>query len=182
MGIDNKLFVFINSYEVPEIVTEVAIYLHGYKNVEVAFFLFCLILTGVLLGSPKKGIRASVAVFIAAMCSYFGAQYLRGVSSRPFPYLDENLASQLRVEPLPGLMSAFPISSIVLFSSVAVALIYYFPKYSLFVIIASIVYTLMPIHLGVALPSDAFGSLLLGYAFSYFMMTILGKKDYFKRY
>lgn len=181
MDLDNKVFIYINSYEVPGFVTDLAIYLHGYRSVEVAFFIFCLLLTAILLGSPQKGIRAAVAVFVATMCSYFGAGYMRGLLSRPFPYLDENLASQLRVEPLSNL-SAFPVTSVVLASSVAVALIYYFPKYSSFVVIASIVYTLMPIHLGVAFPSDAFGSLALGYAFSYFMMTALGKKDYFKRF
>jgi len=181
MDIDSKVYVFINSQAVPDFITDIAIYVHGYKNVEVAFFLFCLLLGGILIASPKRGMRAAVAVFIAAMCSYFGAQYLRTLITRPFPYLNENLASQLRIEPLTT-MSAFPVISVVLFSSIAVALIYYFPKYTTWVLIASFIYTLLPIHLGVVYPSDAFGSLLLGFTFSYLLMTILGTKNYFKRY
>lgn len=181
MDIDRSLFTYINSYPLPDVVTDTAIYVHGYKNAEVAFFLFCLILGAVLLVSPKKGIRASIAVFIASMSSFVGGKYLTGVFSRPFPYLDEGLASQLRVEPLTSL-SAFPVPSILLFTSVAMAMIYYFPKYSALMVGVTLIYTLMPVYLGVAYPSDAAASLALGSVFSYFLMTTLGRNAYFKRF
>ena len=181
MELDRKLFEMINSYPVPDFVTDLAVYLHGYRHVEVTFFLFCLFLGAVLIASPKKGIRASLAAFVAAMLSFFGAQHLNSLFKRPFPYLDETLSCQLRVEALTS-FSAFPLTSVVTVCAVSVALIYYFPKYSMLVVLGSVVYTLMPIHLGVAFPTDALGSMALGYALSYVLMNFMGKKAYFKRF
>jgi|GEM_PF-3272792 len=181
MELDKKLFEIINGYELSPLATEVSLYIHGYKHVEVAFFLFCLLLAGILLGSPKKGLQASMSAFIAAIAAYLATPHLHALFLRPYPYLNDALRVQLRTEPLTDL-SSFPLSSVTLMSAVAVALIYYFPRYSALVVIGSVLYTLLPVHLGVAFPSDAFGSLALGYVFSYFLMNILGQINYFKRF
>ena len=181
MELDKKLFEIINSYELPPFVTEVSLYIHGFKHVEVAFFLFCLVLGCVLLGSPKKGLQASIAACIAAVVPFLAAPHLQALFLRPYPYLNDALIVKLRTEPLTDL-SSFPLSSVTLMSAVAVALIYYFPKYSALVILGSVLYTLLPVHLGVAFPSDAFGSFALGCVFSYFLMNALGQVNYFKRF
>jgi len=181
MDIDQKIFEAVNSFRGPDFLTETAVYIHGYKHVEVAFFLFCLSLVCVLLVAPKKGMRASILAFAAAMGSVFLVQFLKKIVSRPAPYLDEATMTNLRVEPLANI-SAFPVGSTTLVSAVAVTLMYYFPKFSGPVVIFTLLYAMMPIYLGVAFPSDAIGSLILGYLFSYTLVIIVGRRGYFRKY
>ncbi len=78
--------------------------------------------------------------------------------------------------------SAFPVVSNLLIGTIFIAVTYYFPKHSLALIIAGVLYSLMPVYLGVAYPVDALGSLFLGFIMGYGLMVILSKFDYFERF
>ncbi len=171
----------INGYNIPSIFDDIFVYAHGLANVEIAFFLFCIILFLIVVGAPKRGPRAAIAVFIATMITYFGAGTLRKLLVRPYPVLDESLEAILRVEVLRS-SSAFPVISTVMFSTIAMSIVFYFPKYTAGLIIMSVLYAIMPIYLGLAYPSDALGSLLMGYAIGYTLMQILSRTKYFARY
>ncbi len=181
MSLDKTIFKIVNGFSVPPVFDELFVYAHGLANVEIAFFLFCIILFLIVVGAPKRGPRAAIAVFIATMITYFGAGNLRKLLVRPYPVLDENLGAILRVEVLRA-SSAFPVLSIVMFSTIAMSIVFYFPKYTLGLMILSVFYASMPIYLGIAYPSDAFGSLLLGAALGYTLMQILSRTQYFSRY
>lgn len=181
MSIDKTVFKAINSSDLPPVFNDIFIYAHGMRNMEIAFFLFCVILFVIVVGAPKKGPRAAIAVFIASMVTYFGAASLRKMASRPYPELDAALGAEIKVNLLKA-SSAFPVVSNVMFATVAMSIVFYFPKYTAGLLMASAVYALMPVYLGVAYPSDAVGSLVVGYVAGYVLMTFLAKTDYFARY
>lgn len=180
--IDKSVFTYINNLNLPDFVSYAAGYLHGYSNLEIAFLLFCLILSAVVLGSPKTGVRAAIAIFIVTMSSFFGASYLKSLFVHPYPHLDGGLSVNLRVDPGALGPSSFPVPSVVMFSAVMMVLLFYFPKKSSLFLFALAAYTFMPVYLGVAFPSDVIGSFLAGLIFSYLLLAFLSRQQYFQRY
>lgn len=178
---DKTIFKAINGYEIPPFLDEIFAYLHGMKNVEIVFFLFCLVIFSMIAGSPKKGPRAAAAVFIATMATYFGTESLRAFVSRPYPAMSKSLEAAVRVD-VPMASSAFPVLSNMMFAALAMSIIFYFPRYTKACLLVSLVYAILPVYLGVAYPTDAFGSLALGYVFGYVLMVILSKTKYFARW
>lgn len=180
--IDKGLFAYINNLNLPDFVTYAASYLHGYDNLEIAFLFFCLMISAVALSSPKKGVRAAIAVFIVTMSSFFGASYLKSLLIHPYPHLDSSLNVKLRVARSALGSSSFPVPSVVMFSAVIMVLLFYFPKKSLLFISSLLIYTFLPVYLGVAFPSDVIGSFLAGTVLSYLLLTFLSRQDYFRKY
>lgn len=180
MGLDKTIFKIINGYNLPSFLDSVFAYMHGLQNVEIIFFLFCIILFLIVIGTPRKGPRAATAVFIATMLTYFGIGFLRNLFTRTYPIVDESLGVILRFDMLKA-ESAFPVMSNVLFALITTSIIFYFPKLTVSLLVASIFYAVMPVYLGVAYPSDAFGSLLLGYVLGYVSTGFLSRFVYFFR-
>ncbi len=181
MNLDNIIFKMINSCSIPSIFDEIFLYLHGFINVEIVFFLFCSTLFLIVIIVPKKGPKVGGAAFIITMITYFGMDNLKKLLVRPYPSLDGVSEVIFRVEIVRS-SSAFPVMSTLIFSAVIMSMMFYFQRYSTVFILISLIYAVIPIYLGVAYPSDAFGSAILGYILGYFLMQFLSKIQYFSRY
>jgi hypothetical protein len=127
-------------------------------------------------------VRASLALFVVTLTAYFGASSLKGAFfSQVQPHLDKSLKVFVRVQSSFG-ASSFPLPSVVIFSAIIMVLLYYFPKKSPLFLIAGLVYTAMPVYLGLSYPSVAGGSFLLGVVFSYIILSLLARHRYFRNY
>lgn len=182
MDIDKIIFDAVNGQTLPWFVDQLFIYLHGISHVEIAFFLFCLILFLIVVGAPKRGPRAAIAVFIATMATYFGSGSLRALIPRQYPFQVYELAAMNLRADVSTTFSAFPVISNLMLGTLMMTVIFYFPKHMKGLFVVSLFYATMPIYLGIAYPLDAFGSLFVGFAMGYIQMTILTKIDYFARY
>ncbi len=180
MDLDKVIFKTINSYKMPSIFDNIFAYLHGFINIEIIFFLFSVILFLIVVVAPKKGPRAVSATFIVTMITYFGMDNVKKLLLRPYPVLSNDFKTILRVEVMQS-VSAFPVMSTFMFAVIIMSIIFYFERYSIVFIFISLIYAMMPIYLGFAYPSDAFGSLILGFVLSYIFMQFLSKIQYFSR-
>lgn len=180
--LDKVLFSYLNGLNLPDFFTQLALYALGYESKELSFLFLCIVLAVVVLASPQKGVRAAVALFVVTLGAFFGSSLLKGIFlNQVQPRLDSSLNVFLRVQSSYG-ASSFPLTSVVTFSAITMVLLYYFPKKSPLFLIAGLVYTAMPVYLGLSYPSIAGGSFLLGVFFSYFVLSLLARQRYFRNY